>query len=63
VTDAEVGYQFTEALDLAVGANNLFNVRPDKNGAIAWDGSGQYGGFAPFGLNGGFWYARIGLKF
>ncbi|WP_232495706.1 TonB-dependent receptor plug domain-containing protein [Novosphingobium kaempferiae] len=63
VTDAEIGYQFTDALDFAVGANNLFDVYPDRNGAVAYDGSGLYGGFAPFGLSGGFYYARVGLKF
>ncbi|KMS55021.1 TonB-denpendent receptor [Novosphingobium barchaimii LL02] len=63
IADAEIGYQLTSALDLAVGANNLFDTYPDKNGAIAFDGSGQYGGFAPFGLNGGFYYARVGVKF
>lgn len=63
IADAEIGYQLTSALDLAVGANNLFDTYPDRNGAIAFDGSGQYGGFAPFGLNGGFYYARVGVKF
>lgn len=63
VTDAEIGYQFTDALDFAVGANNVFDVYPDRNGAVAYDGSGLYGGFAPFGLSGGFYYARVGLKF
>jgi iron complex outermembrane receptor protein len=63
VADAEIGYQLTEALDIAVGANNLFDVYPDRHGAIAADGSGLYGNFAPFGLSGGFYYARLGLKF
>ncbi|WP_404482468.1 TonB-dependent receptor plug domain-containing protein [Novosphingobium sp. BL-52-GroH] len=63
IADAEIGYQLTESLDLAVGANNLFDTYPDKNGAIAFDGSGAYGSFAPFGLSGGFYYARVGLKF
>jgi iron complex outermembrane receptor protein len=63
IADAEIGYQLTAALDLAVGANNLFDSYPDKNGAVAFDGSGLYGGFAPFGLSGGFYYARVGLKF
>ncbi|EJL34486.1 TonB-dependent siderophore receptor [Novosphingobium sp. AP12] len=63
IADAEIGYQLTEALDLSVGANNLFDTYPEKNGAVAFDGSGLYGGFAPFGLSGGFYYARVGLKF
>lgn len=63
VADAELGYQFTDALDIAIGANNLFDTYPAKNGAIAADGSGLYGNFAPFGLSGGFYYARLGVKF
>jgi iron complex outermembrane receptor protein len=63
IADAEIGYQLTEAVDLSVGANNLFDTYPEKNGAVAFDGSGLYGGFAPFGLSGGFYYARVGLKF
>jgi iron complex outermembrane receptor protein len=63
IADAEIGYQLTGALDLAVGANNLFDTYPQENGAIAFDGSGLYGGFAPFGLSGGFYYARAGLRF
>ncbi len=63
VTDLDLGYQLTSSVDVSVGANNLFDVYPDKNGIIAYDGSGQYGAFAPFGLSGGFYYARIGWKF
>ncbi|EIZ78147.1 TonB-dependent receptor [Novosphingobium sp. Rr 2-17] len=63
IADTEVGYQLTDNLDVAVGANNLFDTYPDKNGIVAYDGSGQYGNFAPFGLSGGFYYTRIGLKF
>lgn len=63
IADAEVSYQLTQSLNLAVGANNVFDTYPAKNGAIAYDGSGQYGSFAPFGLSGGFYYARIGFTF
>ncbi|WP_420719892.1 TonB-dependent receptor plug domain-containing protein [Novosphingobium sp. RL4] len=63
VTDAEIGYQLTDNFDIAVGANNLFDLYPDRNGAVAADGSGLYGNFAPFGLSGGFYYARLGVKF
>jgi len=63
VTDAELGYQITDNLDIALGANNLFDVYPKRNGIIAADGSGAYGNFAPFGLSGGFYYARLGIRF
>jgi iron complex outermembrane receptor protein len=63
ITDLELGYDLTRSVNVAVGANNLFDIYPDKNGIIASDGSGQYGNFAPFGLSGGFYYARVGIKF
>ncbi len=63
VTDLELGYDLTSHLNLAVGANNLFDVYPDKRGVIAYDGSGAYGNFAPFGLSGGFYYGRVSYSF
>jgi iron complex outermembrane receptor protein len=62
VTDLEVGYDITDRITLSAGANNLFNVYPQKNGLIAFDGSGAYGSFAPFGLDGGFYYGRLSVK-
>jgi len=61
VTDIDVGYDLTDNVNLALGAYNLFNVYPDKKGSIAQDGQGRYGSFAPFGLSGGFYYARLGV--
>ncbi len=63
VTDVELGYDISKHLTLSAGANNLFDVYPPKNGLIAYDGSGQYGNFAPFGLSGGFYYGRVALRF
>ena len=62
VTDLEVGYAITDRITLSAGANNLFDVYPQKNGLIASDGSGAYGNFAPFGLDGGFYYGRLSMK-
>ncbi|WP_112384196.1 TonB-dependent receptor plug domain-containing protein [Sphingomonas carotinifaciens] len=62
VADLDIGYDLTDRITLAVGANNLFDAYPDRNGLIASDGSGAYGGFAPFGLSGGSYYARIGVS-
>ena len=56
--------QVNRAVNLAVGANNLFDVYPDPIGVIqANTGLGKYGLFAPFGLTGGFYYARVGVTF
>ena len=63
VTDLDVSYRITKGITLAVGANDLFNVYPQKNGIVAADGSGQYGNFAPFGLTGGFYYGRATVNF
>ncbi|KQN14928.1 TonB-dependent receptor plug domain-containing protein [Sphingomonas sp. Leaf28] len=62
VADLDIGYDLTNRVTLAVGANNLFDTYPDRNGLIAADGSGAYGGFAPFGLSGGSYYARVGVS-
>jgi len=72
LTDLEVSYQISKAWSLSLGANNLFNEYPDKvnaltlaeqranldNGAVT-----IYPGFSPYGINGGYYYARAALKF
>jgi iron complex outermembrane receptor protein len=64
VTDLEVAAKLNDRITAAVGANNLFDVYPDRIGVIqANTGLGQYGLFAPFGLSGGFYYARLGVTF
>ena len=73
-TDVEVSYTFMDHFTLSVGANNLFDQYPDKIAASPQNpifeltdslGDGQVyprnGG--PFGLNGGFWYTRIRVKY
>jgi iron complex outermembrane receptor protein len=64
VTDLDISAQLTPTINVAVGANNLFDVYPDDIGVVqANTGSGLYGNFAPFGLSGGFYYARLGVTF
>ena len=64
VTDLDISAQLSTAVNVAVGANNLFDVYPDPIGVIqANTGAGLYGSFSPFGLSGGFYYARVGVKF
>ncbi len=63
VADLDVSYDLSDHLTLSVGANNLFDTYPERNGIIAADGSGAYGNFAPFGLSGGFYYARASVTF
>jgi iron complex outermembrane receptor protein len=72
ITNLELGVNLKEKLTLAIGANNLFNRYPNQinaanvgveaenfdNAAVA-----KYAPFSPFGIDGGFYYARIGYKF
>lgn len=65
ITDASIAWQINPHLNLAVGANNLFNTYPDANGiASAALGSQQYGASppSPFGFTGGFYYGRISFE-
>jgi iron complex outermembrane receptor protein len=72
ITNLEVGFQFTDRLKLAAGAQNLFNTFPDKMNATilsrenaAGDNAAvqQYPLFSPFGENGGFYYVKASYKF
>jgi iron complex outermembrane receptor protein len=73
-TDVDASYTFMDHYTLTVGANNLFNTYPDKikNSAVnpvyastlSLDNGSVYprnGG--PFGINGGFWYVRLRVKY
>jgi iron complex outermembrane receptor protein len=64
LTDADVGYRFNKHLSVNVGANNLFDVKPDKiippNNP---SGFLKYSLISPFGMNGGFYYVRTDYKF
>jgi iron complex outermembrane receptor protein len=60
LTDVEGRYSFTQKLQLALGANNVFDAYPDftapfinTNGALA------FSNYSPFGFNGRFLYARL----
>ena len=64
LVDAEVSYQATENLAIAVGADNLFDAYPDKDRRQAQINNGiVYPQFSPFGFNGGFYYVRLTGKF
>ena len=75
ITDLELRYTLFDRLDLAVGANNAFDIYPDRSpiGARPASAGGDqypvnqyylpYSGFSPFGFNGRFLYARASLKF
>ena len=72
LTDLEVSYQFGKAWTFSLGANNLFNEYPDQvNARLLAEQRANldnaavtiYPSFSPFGINGGYYYARLGVKF
>src|SRR5690606_3591045 len=60
--DAELGWTLPSGLYVRVGAQNLFDKVPDGN---PWAGvaGARYPVHAPYGFNGGFYYARVGFHF
>jgi iron complex outermembrane receptor protein len=64
ITDLEVRYQPSDtALNLAIGANNLFDVYPRANpAAVNTTGAGPFPAYTPWGVNGRYMYVRAGLK-
>jgi iron complex outermembrane receptor protein len=72
VTNLELGLNVKEGLSLAIGAVNLFNrypnqVNPAYTGVEAqnYDNAAveKYAPFSSYGIDGGFYYARVGYKF
>lgn len=63
LVDAEAAYQINDAMNIVVGAQNIFDQFPEENPG-ARDGVGnRYSQFSPFGFNGGFWYVRFNYDF
>ncbi|MYM70234.1 TonB-dependent receptor [Pseudoduganella sp. FT55W] len=72
ITDLEVGYKINNSWSVAVGANNLFNIYPNgvnpnllADQRAAGDNAAVtiLPSFSPFGINGGYYYARANYKF
>ena len=76
IVDVELSYDVTENTMFAIGANNIFDIYPDKlpNNALArWISEGRkqgaFGNFVypwvamPWGINGGYYYARMTVRF
>lgn len=74
ITDLEFRYKAVKGLELAIGANNLFDVYPTRSpfGARPASVGGVYPAnqeyipfsiFSPFGFNGRFLYGRVGIEF
>ena len=80
LADMQIDYSFDSGVTLSIGANNVFDVTPDRNligqarGGTVLDTNGDIivdsdGVFefsrrsAPFGFNGGYYYARVSVDF
>ena len=60
--DLELGWRPAPALELALGADNVFDNRPDENPyGYAW--GSRYAIAAPYGTRGGFYYLRARYDF
>lgn len=73
LTDLEAKYAISDGLEFSIGANNLFNKRPPTVALVPGTTSFQLvnGGnvldapltFSPYGINGGYYYARMNVSF
>ena len=66
VTDASVGYRFGKVAVLTLGANNVFNVYPDKvaDPRLTNEGTVIYSRFATqFGFNGAYYFTNLAVNF
>lgn len=77
ITDLEMGYDFTDSVTFSIGANNLFDKRPEipqlLTGVTIPAGTSPYEngattynspyGHGAYGSSGGYYYARIDFKF
>ena len=69
ITDLDIGYKVTPQLRVNVGANNLFDQRPENVPTVSGrpaDGNNVFGEpaqFSPYGINGGYYYGRVTFTF
>ena len=72
ITDLEVGYEISDSLKFAIGADNLFNKYPAivpelaRNEQLLNNSNAyvtKYSSLSPYGINGGYYYARLTYSF
>ncbi|WP_158602116.1 TonB-dependent receptor plug domain-containing protein [Pararobbsia silviterrae] len=59
ITDLDVAFKITKNTTIAIGANNLFNKYPTETNPNARSNFDLYPHLSPFGINGGYYYARL----
>ncbi|WCT72916.1 TonB-dependent receptor [Sphingomonas naphthae] len=72
ITDLDIGVQIAKPIKISIGANNLFNkypakypdfIREQQRVASSTGFIAKYPSFSAYGVNGGYYYARIGVNF
>ena len=67
ITDVDASYELARGLKLSAGASNLFNKYPSKVPAFVYQNItynyDQYSHASPYGINGGYYYARLTTSF
>uniref|UniRef100_UPI0013C2A4D6 TonB-dependent receptor n=1 Tax=Pseudomonas viridiflava TaxID=33069 RepID=UPI0013C2A4D6 len=63
ITNLDLGYDLTKTLNVAIGAKNLFDIYPKKQGAPCSTMVSSYGTYSPFGFTGGYYYTRLSYAF
>jgi iron complex outermembrane receptor protein len=67
IFDAEASYQVNEMVNVAFGANNILDTYPESTiesvGLVAATPISPYPGFSPYGFQGRYLYARLGVSF
>jgi iron complex outermembrane receptor protein len=64
ITDANLSYTLLRKYTFTAGADNLFDVYPDRNSAplyTGYNGISPYNPVSPFGFNGRFVYGRLSI--
>ena len=59
LTDCSISYTPKHWVTITVGANNIFNIYPDRQ---VWNDEFS-GGSIPYGANGGYYYLNMGFNF
>ncbi|MGV5492126.1 TonB-dependent receptor plug domain-containing protein [Pseudomonas sp. XP2] len=63
ITDIDVGYQLSKDLNPAVGAQNLFDVYPERQNPSSKTMTKGYGAYSPYGFTGGYYFTRLTYNF
>ncbi|MGY2680979.1 TonB-dependent receptor plug domain-containing protein [Pseudomonas tolaasii] len=63
ITYLDLGYNLTKDLNIAIGAKNLFDQYPRKQGVPSSTMVASYGTYSPYGFTGGYYYTRLTYAF